>query len=218
MTDDLRGQLAEVEERQTLTIFMTFKSHGWARFNIDGKLGALTIQSDWGDWQHVWGGGPGSWGHPTFTDFLKDRAGCHYLADKLYYGRDDRAVIDGDETRKRLFEKILRARRAEDIGKRTARDLWDAVEDVVDEIEDRPWGDHVWVVWRDACEEFGSIAFSEFFHDVHELICSRPHPRMTFLTEQLLPLMVSYLRGEIDGSGRPVAQSVADGHTSPEHP
>lgn len=188
---------------------MNFDQGGWARFDIDSRLGALTISSDWGDWSHVWGGDPKTWGHPTFVEFLKDRASCHYLADKLYYGHNDRDVIDGDASKKPLRAKIVSARREQTIDKWTARHLWDAVDEVTDELDGKPWSDSVWLVLREVTEEFGDSTFDEFFPQIHEHIETEPHPRRVLLTKQILPLLISYLRGEIDADGRTTASSVS---------
>lgn len=95
---------------------LRFEPNGWAIFYVDHEWGALTITSDWGSWSHVWGGGPKSWGHPTFLDFVRDRSDCHYLADKLSYGRT-RQVVDVKETRRALLQEAALMRHRMDIGR-----------------------------------------------------------------------------------------------------
>lgn len=202
MTENLRDRLESVEETQTLTIFMRFKDYGWARFNIDNKLGSLAIQSDWGSWQHVWGGGPSSWGSPTFVDFLKDRDACHYLTDKLHYGGRTRSVVDGKATAANFGKKIIADRRELKIDEYEARSLWRQADDFVREINGRPYGDNVWALLNSYDREF-----HQFFPDAHEMIETEPAPSLVFLRDQLLPTLIAYLRGEIDGQGHPTKQT-----------
>lgn len=203
---NLRDQLEHVEQFETLTIYMQFKSHGWARFNIDNKLGALSIQSDWGNWQHVWGGGPKQWGAVTFVDFLRGRGSCEYLTDKLHYGGRTRSVVDGEATFKNFANKVIAARRAGELDQYEARSLWEDAKRLVGETQGRPYGNDVWAILNSLQRDFHA-----FFSDAGEMIETMEAPSLVFLREQLLPVLLAYLRGEINA--KPVDNAAAG--TSP---
>lgn len=202
---DLKDQIANVEQSKTLTIFMQFKPHGWARFNLDEERGALVIQSDWGDYQYFWGGGPRQWGERTFVEFLcgghaDGSPDYHYLTDKLHYGGRTRAVIDGDATRAGMHKRILEQRRRRKLTRDRARTLWEVVTLFVGNIEDEPWSDKIWLEWgqaRTACDQI-----NDFFPEVHEDILTKDAPRLAFLRDQLLPALVHHLKGMRDGNTR----------------
>lgn len=214
MTDvdgNLRNQAHFLRESQSRTIFISFRPHGWARFIIDDTLGALTIDSDWGSWSHVWGGGPSYWGTKTFTEFLRDRKAFHYLTDKLHYGGRTRELVDGDATKKALLKKVAEARRGTReycyttgkwkyfprIDKDRAKELRRGINEYIYEIEDKPMDDNVWSAIRKVEEQDYVDGFGAFFDDMHDLIEMKPHPRLIFLRDQLLPVLVAVLNGEI---------------------
>src|SRR5690606_22618574 len=163
-----------------------------------------------GNWQYVWGGGPATWGYPTFLDFLK-RGNYHYLTDKLHYGGRKRTVIDEDATRKAMVRRIAQARlgrlkfdprtgryvRTDQITSERARELREGVEEFVTSIGGKPWDSSIWEEFRRIEEESYCSDFRDFFYDAHELIEQKDHPRLVFLRDQLLPMLVAYLRGEI---------------------
>lgn len=185
----LKDRVKSVEESLGDAVnryLLRFEPNGWAIFYVDHEWGALTITSDWGSWSHVWGGGPKSWGHPTFLDFLSDRAGCDYLADKLSYGRT-RDVVDVKRTRKELRDEVLRLRREDSIERHHARELWEEIDRFCEVVEE------------------SGIASSYYFDTpeldkqfvLHEWLAMETAPKVLFLVEELLPAFVGHLRGEL---------------------
>ena len=85
------------------------RSIGWALCTVNDGTGELAITSDWGNWAHRWHANPASLGHPTLTHFLGERAGCHYLADKLTR-REERERFDARETVKHMRRVLCEQR------------------------------------------------------------------------------------------------------------
>jgi hypothetical protein len=165
---------------------LRFAPNGWAIFYVDHEWGGLTITSDWGSWSYLWGGGPKSWGHPTFLDFVRDRADCNYLADKLSYGRT-RDVVDIDETRKALRAEVVRRRREGSFDRHEARELWKDIDrfcEVVDESG------------ISSAYYFETPELDKHFV-LYEWLVMETAPKVVFLIEELLPAFVAHLRGEL---------------------
>ena len=98
---------------------------GWVLATVNDETGELQIMSDWGSWSHRWN--TDHLGSPSLTHFIGDRAGVHYLADKLT-SRDEAHQFDPDATVKNLRARILELRRdwrTSHLTAREARDLWD---------------------------------------------------------------------------------------------
>jgi hypothetical protein len=184
-----RVKQVEVFQSESVNRYLfRFHPYGWAIFYVDHEWGGLTITSDWGSWSHVWGGGPKTWGNATFVDFLKDRTSCHYLADKLSYGRT-RQVPDPDATFKALGSEIIYRRRAGDLNRDKARELWHEMNNFCDMLNDSL--DAAYGVL-----ESGGLA--EEFDGMHEWVVYVTAPKVTFLIEGLLPVFVAHLNGELE--------------------
>lgn len=167
--------------------YIRFEPFGWAVFYIDHPLGGLTITSDWGSWSYLWSGGPKQWGHPTFVDFLRDRASSGYLADKLSYGRT-RHVPDDDATWKGMAEHIIERRRDRNIDKHEAREYWRAAKEFCHHLND---GIEAAYLNSEVDHLSGE------FECLHEWVVSRTAPKVVFLREELLPTLLGYLRKEL---------------------
>jgi hypothetical protein len=109
---------------------------GWAICTINDETGELSIQSDWGSWQHRWSSDPKHLGAATLTAFIARREHDGYLADKLTTDGVDRNVFDADATVRAARREVLRMRRGTDrrtaIDKDEARDLWEALSELLD--------------------------------------------------------------------------------------
>lgn len=197
MEENLRDRLRSVEESVVKKFYFRFTHYGWATIVIDDAHGDLLINSDWGKWSHTWGGGPKHWGTPTFTDFL---CGTNpwYIAEKLGYGIETMET-DVDAMAIEMKKSIIRSR-IEGFAipfnslympsqKEVARELWDETMEFIQALrEDEGHARYCCV----------TEAMNKEFEDLSEWFVYRPQPSFTFLREQLLPVFLSYLRGELD--------------------
>lgn len=83
---------------------------GWALCTVNDTTGELLITSDWGSFSHLWN--PKHLGSPSLTQFIADRQGCDYLANKLL-GREDARVLDADATIKKWRKTLCKQRLSE---------------------------------------------------------------------------------------------------------
>jgi len=167
-----------------------FKPYSWAIFYIDHEWGGMTINSDWGSWSYNWAGGPTAWGRDTFLEFLQERSSSEYLADKLSYGRT-REVPDGPATFASMSERIKELQR-DGMNSATAHD---ALADVMrySEVLDDAGIDAAY--HTDEAQALG-----EYFDSLHEWTEMKTAPKVVFLIEQMMPMFVGYLRGEVKPS------------------
>ncbi len=103
---------------------------GWAIVHIDSS-GFLGIASDFGNYAHQWV----SWGDQDFRQFLADLRDGGYLCSKL--GRETN--FDRVATAKAFREDILEGRRQNGYDQKTARQLWDAVAEFLDDDHSADW-------------------------------------------------------------------------------
>lgn len=105
---------------------------GWAIVHIDSS-GFLGVVSDFGNYAHQWV----SWGDKDFREFLLElgRTDKDYLHSKL--GR--RTCFDRAATAQAFREDILEGRRQNGYDQKTARQLWDAVAEFLDDDHSADW-------------------------------------------------------------------------------
>lgn len=175
---------------------------GWALATINDATGELSIQSDWGSWSYRWhaAGMPERNGRRvTLTEFIGEREGHHYLADKLA-GRE-RDEFDPHET-VASFRKMLCKARLEQgrTAIANARDYAERDDDrrVTDDDVDKAickWGDkklydryhteeplmagiarEIWEELAALCDLRSGDMFIDYFFRVsgHRWICEEP--------------------------------------------
>jgi hypothetical protein len=199
---ELSERIVSVVESLVHKYYFRFDMYGWATFVVDGHHGDLLINSDWGKWCHTWGGGPKSWGSPTFIEFLKS-TNPDYLANKLGYDTETEE-IDAEATRRKMKQHIINRRlegvcfEVDDFPKPTAKEatrlLWQDMMEFCDALaEDQHFAQYCLV----------SDALGKEFECMSEWIEHRYTGRHVFLTEQLLPTFLGYLRGDFDGKTKP---------------
>lgn len=194
---ELKDRITGVEKTTAERYHIRFDAFGWATIVISDQ-GDMLINSDWGDWCYTWGGGPSYWGKKNFKEFLVSSS-PDYLGAKLGYDRETNK-LDIEATRKCLRGGIIQTRREnygssvmplgpEEEGKAEARRLWEDVD-----------------VFCDALEEGQSYAYhcaiseemNEFFPELYELLVYNHTPRFRMLIEELLPVFLNILEGELD--------------------
>jgi hypothetical protein len=205
----MKIEIRNVDIGTALSIFMTFKPGGYALFLIDEQTGTLAIVSDWGKWQHMWGGGPRAWGTKTFVEFLagRDAGHCNYLTDKLHYGRT-RMVIDGDATQTALEARLREVGRMADDDSTMIRYLAD-LRTLTHRLDGKD-PNEFWHCWGEVDSALRDLLRNE---PIHECIETRWPSSMTFLNEQILPAFVTYLQGYLDGK-----HASADQLSHPDQP
>lgn len=195
MTKHLRNQVHSISQHDSLTLWFLFTPYGYARINIDNELGSLVIQSDWGNWQHMWGGGPAQWGSRTFIDFLKarDSGHCEYLTDKLHYGRV-RAVIDGDATAKALCDALDEKVKANHTNGSWAEQFKEQIRDFTRDVDGKE-PNLCWYAWNERCDEDMRELFDPM--ELSDLMVTEQPSSMRYLNDEILPTLIAYLRGEL---------------------
>lgn len=182
----LKERLVSVTETMVKKYYFRFSEYGWATIVVDDAHGDLLINSDWGKWCHTWGGGPRSWGYPTFTEFLVS-ASPDYLANKLGYETETRER-DVEATRKRLKDQSFELMNHQKIDKV----LYDELNSDIDEFCEAYEEDESFAVYNKTTE-----LMNEWFDCIHEWFEYRTTYRHAFLIEELLPVFLAYLKGEL---------------------
>lgn len=184
-----RVRHAETFESECVNRYLfRFHPHGWAIFYVDHDWGGLTITSDWGSWSHIWGGGPAQWGRPTFLEFLSDRSSCNYLADKLSYGRT-RDVPDEKATAEGMKQYLVNLQEQEGM----TPDEMDRAVEAIERFTSTLGADGYDAAYNtDEAQVLG-----EYFDCLHEWIMTTTAPKVVFLLEQLLPVFIAHLNGEL---------------------
>ncbi len=122
--------------RSAVTYRLSPDGYGWAIATVNDSTGELSIQSDWGCWSHRWSvenlGRTADSRPLTLTEFIGDRGGGHYLADKLT-PREDRERFDAEATVRELRRTLVQ-RRID--AARLSRDVFGSqhIEDVAVEV------------------------------------------------------------------------------------
>ena len=165
--------------------------YGWANFTVCDATGEFSILSDWGNWSHAWNPRHlGNEGKTTLTEFLA-KGDCDYIVNKLSYKSSDlKDVFDREETLKGFREYIVQERRAYELGKEEAREMWEQVEAVCDEMDPHGESDRIYYSgeWSDVFE---------MFEDFHEWIRYCKPTVYLILRDDLLPRFVKYLREHV---------------------
>jgi hypothetical protein len=102
----------------------------WTIAFVD-STGCVAILSDYGDWCYRWS--TPNTGHGDFREFFIG-IDASYAARKLA-NESDRNQFDGEATRKRIRQDILRDRRARACSADWARQEWDLVDVIEDDHE-----------------------------------------------------------------------------------
>lgn len=158
----------------------------WAIVTICDATGELSIQSDWGNFAYRWN--TSALGHPTLTDFLRDRADTWYLANKLTQEhRQECTVVDEKATRAGVLRSILQARREEALDAGRARELWEAAKEFLEELEES----------REYALRDMNHGLAEFLGEPWECIVWRDSRALEQLRDLILPTLIKELRGEL---------------------
>ena len=173
-------------------------SHGWAICTVNDTTGELSIQSDWGSWQHRWSSDPKHLGAPTLTAFLRDRKAVDYLYDKLHYGRT-RGKFDAEETIKALRQHMLEDRDMTEeqiLADDQFRDAWEEIE----ELDGCTTGDEFLHAWHDRLSQETRDAITDepwdFLRDIE------PWPSV-ILREAILPAFIAALNAPAAAEAQP---------------
>lgn len=196
---DLRDRIHSVHERQVQSFHVLFTEGSWktwAIFYVDEDAAALAIVSDFGNWSHVWGGPRAHRSGKTMLEFLRS-ASPHYIADKLLYGGRTREVANEKKTLSRMRSRVLEWRRAREIERDDAREMWDDIAAFAAEIADAS-GNSATVCHAIHCAS--DILAGKFGHGfgLYEEIVFSPAPKVTLLIEQLIPAFQKVLRGDVE--------------------
>lgn len=168
-----------------------FETTGWAIFTICETTGELNVQSDWGDYCHMWparGRGPGS-----LKAFIA-RAGGDYLADKLFYGkaRGERNEFSRELSRNAIKESIIEDRKNAKLDRDEARELWRQTEDLTD--------DDTAETFRMALNDTDEL-MDYLGGEWYEYLREEPTGRFLFIRDTLMPFFSKWLRDHniVDG-------------------
>lgn len=117
----------------------------WARVDLDGKTGLVSITSDYGNWSHYWT----AIGDLSLTAFCA-KINRDYVAGKMM--GSSRSVIDIDKTKHAIRKRILELRREGSFCATTARTEWHA-SDFINEGEYQTFLHHTEIceAWEYRC-------------------------------------------------------------------
>ena len=195
--------------RTATAYHFNFKPHGWAIFTINDGTGELSVQSDWGNFAYRWSADPAHLGHPTLTDFLRDRASTDYLTDKLTY--DNRAKlkeVDEEASLADIRGLIVKLRRERgdlesreysayhgefrtdlhEVDKQLARSLWDEADSFLRNLPGRDMHDAI----GDQSFEFRALLGEEPWYHLHY----RDSRCVEVLRDVLLPALIDHLNAK----------------------
>lgn len=167
------------------SVFVKFKPDGWASLTWNDATGEVAVQSDWLNGTYRWN--TGSFGDKaTLTDFLADRTSSPYLCDKLF--RDHRSELDGKATRIAIKKEIVDARRAWDIDKDQARQMW---EDSYDVVHHSSTVESIYLESRDT-------TLKHLFSESHESLLKYREPGgYTVMKTTVIPALIKAIRVDI---------------------
>ena len=173
--------------RQTETYRLRWKEHSWwALFYVDAAHGALSVQSDFGDFSYRWG----SPGQP-FKEFLVG-LDDGYLKMKLSRGRD---YFYSDESLRRLRGAVdLKLKEDES----TTAELRARCGEALDELEE--CGDTDYAVF---CHLIADGPIGRLFEEYEELggcLVRGFSPQLDQFVEKIWPEFVAVLRRELSAS------------------
>ena len=117
-----------VEKLDAEMYYLRFAPTGWAILFLHEGTGAVSIQSDWGDWSHYWP--PRAHGRTSLKAFLCE-GDFDYLADKFMGRTEDEFDLEG--TVKAIKKRIVEARWQHDLSKDDARELIEEAELMAEE-------------------------------------------------------------------------------------
>ncbi len=175
---------------------------GWALCTVNDATGELLITSDWGNWSHIWGANPHTLGAATLTHFLgrhrasgKLRTDVDYFAMKLL-GRKGAYRFSATKTtayfHKKICERRLETwrgawgygRGAQLMTKQIARDLWDEIESLGNELHGCDGADQLYVERFMQLENYAMVS-----EEPWEEIQTETSPEWTILNETILPAL-----------------------------
>lgn len=192
MNKTLRAKLRIVRcyESESINRYRFLFAHGWAIFYVDKAIGLLFVASDWGSWCYFWAGNLDLENKDAFLGFLKE-SDSSYLATKLFYGQQ-KEVPDAEKTWEVMATSILKKRLAGQLAKDFARLLWDTTREFCDNLDDSMEAAFI------SCDVY---TLQEEFPCLQEWVVMRDSPGFVFLKDELLPIFLGCLRGEIDARG-----------------
>lgn len=166
---------------------------GWdyVWFSYDEDKGFIQISSSYGTWSYVWS----AMGEGVKLSEFFQKASDSYLVDK-FFGASHKEYFDSDQADRDIRKEIARDRRDGNLTKTEARELIDAVQDMVDDF--------------DSNYENDRSRFLDAFADVEVLQQWRPEywdnswgmmPTGKYLTlkNEIIPLIKKYFSGKLDG-------------------
>lgn len=172
-------KLGEVTTFATTYRFTDPSGHGWGAYcTVNDQTGELIINSDWGSWSYMWSPDPRHIGNATLTHFIGERGGVDYIAMKLL-GRRGAVCFSADATLKHLQTEIAKRRLehgqsrwvrsygAEEaarltgrqfLTKRTARELWDGLASIANDVGDFDGSETLFIERAMQLDDIGLVA------------------------------------------------------------
>lgn len=155
------------------------KSVGWAILFLHEETGTVAIHSDYGDWVHSWPA-PGR-GEVSLREFV-----CHgsydYMAHK-FMGKDGAEEFDFVGTVKEIRDQILDRRRARDLDKDKARELFDDLEREEETTDEGRF-------WENLDHDVAEFIENDFFAYARHQVSAT----FRWLRDGILPALVEELR------------------------
>lgn len=186
MTDSKEQETVSVEKTQTETFTLRWKGRPWwAIFYVDEAHGALSIQSDFGDYSYRWGA-PSK----PFKKFLSE-LDDGYLKIKLSHGTDHDRYFYERESFKKLREAVDKRCKERGFTKKQRKKYDDAVEEI-DEYDCRSEDlfSHLIYHNEDLVELFDPYEIGDF-------IVKGYSPRLEQFVEKIWPSFVDALKADI---------------------
>lgn len=166
-------------------------NNGWdyVWFSYDEDKGFIQISSSYGTWSYIWS----AMGEGVKLSEFFQKASDGYLVDK-FFGASHQEYFDSDNADRDIRKEIARDRRDGNLTKTEARELVDALQDMVDDFDSNYEND------RDR--------FLEAFSNVEVLQQWRPEywdnswgmmPTAKYLTlkNEIIPLIKKYFSGNL---------------------
>lgn len=163
--------------------------YGWAIILIDEKAGLFSTVSDYGNYGYIWT----HHGCKSIKEFLlgmeKDP---YYFMNKLAQGE---RIFDAKETFKECGEAVIKARRADTITKEQARECFDFLKDLMDDVDNDKTAYHYRII---ECK----VLMDEVFGESWEYIPYRE--RFSYQLEgffrDIVPELMEVLKAELNES------------------
>jgi len=171
---------------QTETYALRWKDkHWWAIFYVDDAHGALSIQSDFGDFSYRWGA-PGNC-FKTFLTGLDD----HYLMEKLSHGTNHGRYFYDMESVERL-KKLVR-QKCDEQGK-----SYEVYEDAIEEIDGYDCRDsNLFFHLAYTNDDLAGLLKEGDPHEIGDCIVTGFSPHLKQFVEKLWPGFVAVLKQEL---------------------